>query len=115
MQKIIFIAGKDPLNEPGGGHSAYVCAFALAVKGMGFEPHLFCVARENEIVEAPYGVVHRIRSPLKPPYSPPRQLHILKHRGALVSAVLDFIRQESGPHLIHGFGVWGIVGILAEK
>jgi glycosyltransferase involved in cell wall biosynthesis len=110
---IVLVAGRDPLSELSGGHSSYVRAHARAVLRAGFVPHLFCVAPRAGTVETDFGVIHRVRSVVRPF----RQLAIAGHGPALVRAIERFARagHASGPLLIHGFGVWGAAGVVAAR
>src|SRR5262249_59045347 len=65
VKEIVFMVGKSPLEETGGGHSSYVRAHARAAIRAGFRPHLFGVGESVEIAETEYGVVHQLRSPLQ--------------------------------------------------
>ena len=64
-KNLTIIAGKDPLEETGAGHSSYLRAHARAAIRIGFEPHLFCVGYSSGIVETDYGIVQRFSSPLR--------------------------------------------------
>jgi len=109
--EIVFVAGKDPLVERGAGHSAYVRAHGLAAVHAGFAPHLFCVSDRTESVAADFGTVHRVRSPFRPF----REVMIAGHQWPLARAIERFARASGGPALIHGFGVWGMAGVLAAE
>lgn len=108
---IVFVAGRDPLAEIGGGHSPYVRAHARAAAAAGFTPHLFCVGPQGGVVETEFGVLHRIASPFRP-Y---RQIMICGHGPLLASGVIRFTRDQHRPCLIHSFGVWGYVGVVASR
>ncbi len=108
---IVLVAGRDPLAEIGGGHSPYVRAHARAAASAGFTPHLFCVSRHTGTVETEFGVLHRIASPFRP-Y---RQIMICGHGPLLASGVIRFIRGQRQPFLVHSFGVWGYVGVVASR
>ncbi len=118
---IVFIAGKDPLLEIGGGHSSYVRVHGRAAVHAGLTPHVFCASFENGIVETDFGVVHRIQSLW--PF--PRHRNPLGFRGYLPLVVVHapqiaadverFLLRHPGPHLIHSFGVWGCAGVTASK
>ncbi len=108
---IVLVAGRDPLAEIGGGHSPYVRAHARAAAAAGFTPHLFCVGRRGGVVETEFGVLHRIASPFRP-Y---RQIMICGHGPLLTSGVFRFLRGQRPPVLVHSFGVWGYVGVVASR
>jgi glycosyltransferase involved in cell wall biosynthesis len=108
---VVFVAGRDPLAELGGGHSAYVRAHALAAQRAGFEPHLFCVGPTSGIEQAEFGIVHRTFSPFRP-Y---RALMIPFHGPLLIPAVARFAAAQPPPRVIHSFGVWGYVGVRASE
>jgi glycosyltransferase involved in cell wall biosynthesis len=117
---VVYIAGKDPRVELGGGHSAYVRAHARAALTAGYEPHLFGVGRHTATQQTDYGVVHSLRSlwPLQqnpgvgaPSYTALSPLHVRQ----LTRALLRFLRGRRGPHLLHGFGVWGSAASTAAE
>jgi glycosyltransferase involved in cell wall biosynthesis len=109
--EVVVVAGRDPLSEPGGGHSRYVSAHARAALRAGYCPHLFCVAPRSGQVETDFGVVHRVASPFRPF----RQLMAAGHAPRLASAIEAFARGRPVPLVIHGFGVWGYAGVLAHE
>jgi glycosyltransferase involved in cell wall biosynthesis len=109
---LILVAGKDPLEETGGGHSSLVRAWAHAAAAEGWMPHLFCASRSAGVVETPYGIIHRARSPL---WFMPDPNHrgfpthsIGFHLRSLSQAVLRFAaaRPAGERALLHGFGHW---------
>ena len=106
---VVLVAGRDPLDELGGGHSSYVRAHARAVLRLGFTPHLFCAGRGQATVETDYGIVHRCAAPVRPV----RQLLAGLHAPRLAAAIARFASGHRGPLLVHGFGVWGYAGLLA--
>ncbi len=110
-REVLFVAGRDPLKEQGGGHSSYVRAHGRAAILAGFSPQLFCVSDRTESVETGFGTVHRVRSPFRPF----RQLMIAGHLAPLAGAIERFARKGGARCLIHGFGVWGRAGVLAAK
>src|SRR5882724_12200751 len=106
--------------EIGGGHSAYVRAYARAAIRAGYEPHIFCVSTSTGVSECDYGVVHRTRSlwPLRVIpgmgwwwYNSASLLHVPQ----LVTAVEHFLVGEKGPHLLHGFAVWGAGAVTVGR
>jgi glycosyltransferase involved in cell wall biosynthesis len=108
---LIFIAGKDPLEQRG-GHSSYVRAHARAACKLGFHPHLFCASRRSGVVHADYGTIHRVASPFRPFRSAMAPL-----QSPLISAcVAKFLRAKSGRFLVHSFGLnWGAVGAGLDR
>lgn len=116
MARAIYVAGKDPLEERG-GHSTYVRAHARAAIRAGFEPHLFCASYNNGQVQTDYGVVHRVLSPLR--FLPQRsgtafRTHtVVWHAPLIARRVTQFLASRPGPHLVHGFGVWGSAAVAA--
>jgi glycosyltransferase involved in cell wall biosynthesis len=106
---VVLVAGRDPLDELGGGHSSYVRAHARAVLRLGFTPRLFCAGRGRATVETDYGVIHRGATPVRPV----RQLLAGFHAPRLAAAIERFAAGRRGPLLVHGFGVWGYAGVLA--
>jgi hypothetical protein len=60
--RLVLISGRDVL-ETAGGHSSYVRAHALAALRAGLEPHVFCLARNGDVVQTDFGIVHRVGVP----------------------------------------------------
>jgi glycosyltransferase involved in cell wall biosynthesis len=119
-REVVLIAGKDPLLEIGGGHSAYVRAHARAAIRGGMNPHLFCVSDRLGIVETDFGTVHRVKSlvPMRfragmgsPHYMP----LLVIHGPQLARAISRFLRHRPGPHVVHGFGPWAYAGLAVRK
>lgn len=118
--EIVMLVGKDPLVEIGGGHSVYVRAHARAALRAGYRPHLFCASWSTETVDTEFGTLHRVRSlwPLHrvpgmgcPSYVTLSVLHVRQ----LARAVEAFLRDRPGPHLLHGFSVWGSAAVRARQ
>lgn len=119
--RLVFVAGKDPLRETGGGHSAYVRSWARAATAAGRRPDIFAVSRERGVVETEYGTIHRVPSPLR--WLPDRdhtgfRMHTLAWHGTLLARaitthVLDGDRGR--PTLLHGFGCWAVTGVHAAR
>jgi glycosyltransferase involved in cell wall biosynthesis len=110
---VVLVAGRDPRDELGGGHSSYVRAHARAVLRLGFTPHLFCAGRAGSreaTAETDYGVIHCSAAPVRPV----RQLLAGLVAPRLAAAIERFAAGRRGPLLLHGFGVWGYAGVLAE-
>jgi glycosyltransferase involved in cell wall biosynthesis len=106
---VVLVAGRDPLDEPGGGHSSYVRAHARAILRLGLTPHLFCAGRGRATVETDYGIIHRSAAAVRPV----RQLLAGLHAPPIAAAIERFAAGRRGPLLVHGFGVWGYAGVLA--
>jgi glycosyltransferase involved in cell wall biosynthesis len=111
---VVYVAGKDPLWELGGGHSSYVRAHARAAIRAGFEPHLVCVSDRTATATREYGVIHQLAAPTV------RYLG-LRARGAtltvplLARAVERLVRRLPDPVPIHGFAYWGAAGVDAAR
>ena len=105
---VVLIAGKDPFEKTG-GHGTYVRAHALAAAEVGFAPHVFCAARRASVVDTDFGVLHRVAAPLRSHNLASLQTPFLS------AAVAAFLRNRSGPHLIHSFGVWAGAGVAASR
>jgi glycosyltransferase involved in cell wall biosynthesis len=100
---LVMVAGKDPLDEPCGGHSSYVRAHARAAVAAGWWPQILCVGTTPGTVETEFGTIRRYRTP----YRPIRQLMIPGHARVLARALVQVASEVDGPVLAHGFGVWG--------
>lgn len=111
--KVILIAGKDPLNEPGGGHSAYVRAHGYAACGAGYEPQIVCLGRRAQVTATGFGTVHRAATPWRPVRQALIELHARRLAGEAVR--LSSASEASTPTLLHGFGVWGYAALLAAR
>jgi glycosyltransferase involved in cell wall biosynthesis len=109
LPEVLLVAGRDPRDELGGGHSSYVRAHARAAIRAGYVPHLFCVGPETSVGEADYGVIHREASPARPF----RQIIIARHAGPLRRAVERYAGSAS-PRVVHGFGVWSVAAVMAR-
>ncbi len=115
---VVFTVGRDPLIGMG-GHSSYVRGHARAVIRAGFEPHIFCAASHAGVLDADFGIIHRIRSP---PFrfvpqkveAGVRKKHIMWHAPLIAASVVRFLSAREGPHLIHGFGTWSCAGVIAS-
>jgi glycosyltransferase involved in cell wall biosynthesis len=104
---IVFVVGnRDPLRVDAGDIS-YIRAHARAAMRAGFEPHLFGAAPRTGVVDAGFGVVHGIAAPVRSA----RIAMMPVHAPAVAAAVERFLLARPGPHLIHGFGAWGDVGV----
>jgi glycosyltransferase involved in cell wall biosynthesis len=109
VRPVVLISGVDP-TAGSGGHQSYVRAHALAASTAGFEPHVFCISERAGIERTDFGVLHRVRSPVRhlllAPVFPaaPR---------ALAEATVSFVgRHDDGRRsLIHGFGLWGAAAV----
>ncbi len=107
---LIYIAGKDPTKETG-GHSSYVRAHARVAMRLGYAPQIFCVSREEGLVETEYGVVHRVRSPFRP-YRP---ILVPLHDPFIRRAILRYLNGRHESVLVHGFGFWSYIGTTTAR
>ena len=112
---VVLVAGRDPLDELGGGHSSYVRAHARAVVRLGFSPHLFCASRDDAEIVTDYGVIHRCAARVRPVRQNLAGLHAPRIAAAIARFVTgsDGRARRGGPLLVHGFGVWGLAAVLA--
>jgi glycosyltransferase involved in cell wall biosynthesis len=132
---VVFVAGRDPRDELSGGHSAYVRSYARAALAGGFQPHLFCAARDSRVDDTDFGTVHRVASPVRPF----RQTMAGAHAFFVVRAIERWVRARAAseavaamaamaamatnvsraavpaPVLLHGFGVWGVIAVRAAR
>ncbi len=105
---VAFISGKDVVDRIG-GHASYVQAHAFAASRAGLEPHIFEISMDGGTVEAPWGLVHRIRTPHRYP-SP-----IVLQMPLLARAVTDFVADRGDTAVIHSFGIWAAAGVAASR
>jgi glycosyltransferase involved in cell wall biosynthesis len=114
-REVVLVAGRDPLDELGAGHSSYVRAHARAVLHLGFSPHLFCAGRDDAEVVTDYGVIHRSAARVRPVRQSLAGLHAPRIAAAIVRFAIGRRGRGRGrPLLVHGFGVWGYAGVLAS-
>lgn len=109
-RRVVYVAGRDPELEAGGGHASYVRAHARAALRAGYEPHIFCVGPSTSTFETDYGVVHRRRS--VPPY---HWRAIPLQAAPLANGIAAFLRKSAGPAVVHAFAVWGYAGAEAVE
>lgn len=115
-EAIILVAGNDILQGTG-GHPTYVRAHARAARKAGFQPHLFSLGRRKDVVETEFGTVHRV-----PVLLDAERIPVLRHRknqlvwryAVLARAVASFVLSHRKVRLIHSFGVFGCVGVMAH-
>lgn len=107
MKPVILAVGNVDPSRPGAGDVSYVRAHARAAIRAGYEPHLFCVTPGSGVLETDFGTLHRVASPV----GPYRVTMLPAHAPVLATAVRRFLQDHVGPHLIHGFGAWGYVGV----
>ena len=109
-KEVILVSGKYP-GGVRGGHESFVRATARAACMAGYEPHIFCTAPSAGIRAEDYGYVHYVKSPYRPFGSKmlPWQAPIL------VESIERYLRDKPGPHLIHGFCVWGYVAVRVSQ
>ncbi|HUG35750.1 MAG TPA: glycosyltransferase, partial [Candidatus Limnocylindrales bacterium] len=115
-EPIVLVAGNDILGGTG-GHPSYVRSHGLAARAAGFEPHVFALSRGAGLTETAFGTVHRcpVRLSLE-------RLPVLRHRknqlvwryAYLARAVASFALAHPRVRLIHSFGVFGCVGVMAS-
>jgi len=117
---LIFVAGKDPL-EDSSGHGSYVRMWTRAAVAAGYWPEIFCMSKQKGDAETPYGRVHRIRSPWRKICSN-RHTGILTytagwHIGILACAVAEFAQQldPSEPLILHGVQSWTAAAVRVAK
>src|SRR4051794_36757443 len=106
---LVFVSGKDPRRA--GGHENYVRAHGLAAAACGFEPHVFSVSnsRRSQTVATEFGTLHLVAPPLGVTHPV-----VLQNR-PLTRAVVRFLRDRPGPHLIHGFAFWSRAAVAASR
>jgi glycosyltransferase involved in cell wall biosynthesis len=115
-EPIVLVAGNDILQGTG-GHPGYVRAHAWAAQRAGFEPHVFSLSRSRGTVETDFGIVHRIpvRLGLEGwPFLRHRKNQLVWRYAVLAKAVASFVLARRDVHLIHSFGVFGSVGVMAR-
>src|SRR6516162_9026058 len=110
---ILFVTGWDPV-EGTGGHSAYVRAHARAARALGFDVQIFCAGESSATVATEYGTVRRTPPRWKLPGFTFRKQARVWQAQPIAAAAAHFGLSQSGPALIHGFGVWGCAAVAAK-
>jgi len=105
---LVLISGKDTSTDVG-GHESYVRAHALAAAAAGFAPHVFCLGTRSAIDITDGATIHRVAAPRL--RRPPAALQ----QAMLARAVVRFLLERRGPHLIHGFAIWSGAGVIASS
>lgn len=108
--EVIFVSGKDPQTQHG-GHGSFVRAHGRAAIAAGFTPHIFCISREAGELTTGFGVLHRTRAR----WASLRQTMVPFLAPRLAKAVMRFLSTRPGPHLIHGFSTWAMVGVAVQR
>lgn len=103
----MLVCGRDPFRYAGGLES-FVRAHALVARELGLHPHLFGLGDRAEVCEMPEGTLHSVRNPA-------RRVRVRSFAASLYApwlgrAVVRFLADRRGPHVIHAFGGWGDVG-----
>ncbi len=130
---IIFVTGMDPIKGTGGG-SSYIRSHGRAAQAAGYEPHIFCLSDRDEVVSADFGFVHRTYTPFRSRgilrIRPNNQRSFIKNWAAslvytgyfipfnesrLAKSIINYLKGNPGPHLIHGFHNWGCVGLKVRE
>lgn len=117
--KLVMVSGKD-ITQGNGGHSAYVRAYARAARAAGYDPEVFCIGNRRGPETSEYGRIHWVPLPFAALMAPGpvtvRSRHAFFHLPLLRKAIARHLREERGPVIIHGFGVWAEAGArVAEE
>jgi len=99
--ELVFVCGRDPYSDVGGSES-FEIAVARAAVEMGLRPHVFAVGPRTEVREEAEATVHVVRTPVRTA----RNYVAFVHHPLLRSAVVRFLAQRPGPHVVHGFASW---------
>jgi glycosyltransferase involved in cell wall biosynthesis len=108
--ELVLVGGRDPARFAGGTES-YTVAQAFAAQAAGLRPHVVVLRRRGGVVEAPFGTVHRVATPVHPV----RSLTSVLQRPWLVPAIVDLLRDRPGRHVIHSFGAWVDTAVQASR
>ena len=102
MGELVLLCGRDPTRFASGSDS-YFYAQALAARRAGYRPQMFVASRRTETVEAAWGQLHRIFSPW------PRTVGhaAIVHHRPLTAAIVSFLGDRPGPHVIQAHAGWG--------
>lgn len=119
-ETILFVAGRDPLEERGGGHTTYVRAHARAAIRAGFHPQILCISARDGCVETDFGVVRQIASPFRRVrrlMQPEFRNHLMVgHAPRMIAAATDLVLSSRARRcLVHSFGVSGYVGVQVSR
>ena len=128
--RLVLITGADPLRGKGGG-SNLVRSHARAGHAAGFDVHVFCLSDRDEIIETPYGHIHRVRTPFRPGGTQDwgrelRPVSAWKNfmrsflfstfayplQGSYLTRAIDkFLGDGRVPAILQGFWLWGVVAL----
>jgi glycosyltransferase involved in cell wall biosynthesis len=108
-KQLVYIC-RDPVKTVA-GDVVYVRAHARLAVEAGFEPHIFCAGRRDEVVATDFGVIHRVWSPFRPF----RAVAMPLHTPFIARAIIRFLLTSTDPFLIHGFGAWTYAGARASR
>jgi glycosyltransferase involved in cell wall biosynthesis len=114
---VVFIAARDPRRGMG-GHTSYVRVHARAALKAGFEPHIFCAASETGVAPTEFGIVHLVRTDFLPQRTIEAGLRkklLFWTAPFVTAAIVRFLSNRQGPHLIHGITIWGYSGVAAAE
>lgn len=110
MGELVLIAGRDPLRRAGGTES-YTVGHARAAQRAGLHPHVFVLGSRTERVSTDFGTLHRVATPVRPV----RSVNEVLHRPWLVPALVRFLADRPGPHVLHGYSSWAGAGCQAAR
>lgn len=117
-KEVVLICGRDVTRDSGGGIN-YVAAHARAASRLGFEPHIFCISKDDGVVETAFGTAHlvgaRLRRFEKLMQSDLRDLEFPLDKGLLVNRVEEFLATRQPPYLLHGFAMGACAAVAVAK
>lgn len=105
MGQLVYCFGRDIVNHKSGAES-YIEAHAMSASRVGLKPVQYALGRRNEVEDIGFAEIVRRRSPGKEYRSEFVQLY----RHLLVGPIVERLRDEPGPHVIHSFGSWAAAG-----
>jgi glycosyltransferase involved in cell wall biosynthesis len=106
--ELVLIAGRDPLRHAGGAES-YMVAHAHAATRAGLRPTMFVLGRSSDVLELDYCRLERVATPARPIVATAAVLH----RPWLLRALVAYLRDRSGPHVIHAHSGWSDIAARA--
>lgn len=86
-------------------------AHARAAITAGYEPHIFSIAPRSAVLETDFGFLHRVSSPVRPA----RSITSVLQRPWLVPAIVGFLRDAPGLHVLHAYGAWADTVLAAAR
>jgi glycosyltransferase involved in cell wall biosynthesis len=108
--EVLIIGSRDDVRASGGQES-YARAHALTARAAGYRTTFVCLGHSAGVFDTGFGPIVRVRAPIRPH----RQVIAPLHAPWVVPAIVRRLEGRAGPHVLHGYGVWGWVVVAAAR